>query len=113
MKNNLQTSQSQSGITIRMSNISNSILVAFERTNTLPRSIEGTVNDISTEFKDLDIQHIQKAIRRGSLGFYGKTYGEISTQEICIWIIKYLEENPDAESLTRRSERLNKEVSNG
>jgi hypothetical protein len=96
-----------------MSNISNSILVAFERTNTLPRSIEGTVNDISTEFKDLDIQHIQKAIRRGSLGFYGKTYGEVSTQEICIWIIKYIEENPDAEPLEDKLNRLNREEVNG
>ena len=78
--------------------------------NTTPRNAEQMVKDISTEFKDLDIQHVQKAIRRGSLGFYGKTFGEVSTQEICIWIIKYLKENPELETMEARLIRLNKEV---
>ena len=108
MENNLQTSRSQLEKTTRTSDIGNSITVAFERTNSTPIGILGMVNDISTEFKNVDIGHIQKAIRRGSLGFYGKTYGEVSTQEICIWIIKYLEENPDAEPIEDKLNRLNK-----
>jgi len=88
--------------------VSNSIAVAFERTNTLPRKIDGMVKDVSEEFQNVDIFHIQKAIRKGSLGFYGKTFGEISTQEICIWVIKYLEEHPELESMADRVERLNK-----
>lgn len=106
-------SQKPLEVTTRMSNISDSVAVAFERTNTLPRQIEGMVQDISDEFKNVDIKHVQKAIKRGSLGFYGKTYGEVSTQEICIWIIKYIEENPDAEPIEDKLNRLNKEAVNG
>jgi RNase P/RNase MRP subunit POP5 len=87
-----------------------SVAVAFDRTNTLPRNIEQMVKDVSSEFKNVDIEHVQKAIRRGSLGFYGKTFGEVSTQEICIWIIKYIEENPRAEPMEQRLKRLNKGV---
>lgn len=110
MENNLQTTQGQLGKVTRISNISDSVVVAFERTNTPIKNIEGIVKDVSSEFKNVDIEHVQKAIRRGSLGFYGKTYGEISTQEICIWVIKYIEENPDAEPIEDKLKRLNKEV---
>jgi hypothetical protein len=96
-----------------MSDLTLSVAVAFERTNTTPRDVEQMVKDISSEFVNVDIQHVQKAIRKGSLGFYGKTYGEVSTQEICIWIIKYIEENPDAEPLEDKLNRLNREEVNG
>lgn len=84
----MEVSQKQSGNQIRISNISQSIAVAFERTNTSPRDVNGMVKDISEEFSYLDIDQIQLAIRKGSLGHFGKTFGDVSTQEICIWIRK-------------------------
>jgi hypothetical protein len=59
--------------------------------------IDGMVKDIAEEFKHLPISRVQKAIRNGSLGMYGKTFGHVSTQEICIWIRKYSE---DSEQIT-------------
>jgi len=44
------------------------------------------VRDINSEFIGLDTKIIQKVIRDGSLGSYGKTYGNLTTQEICVWI---------------------------
>jgi hypothetical protein len=49
------------------------------------------IHDISTEFKTIELEEIQKAIRNGSLGKYGRTY-KFSTQEVCIWIREYLED---------------------
>lgn len=89
--NNLQTSQTNLELTIRESKISQSIAVAFQRTGTDPYNIEMMVNDIKTEFKFLSDDEIQKAIRNGGLGKYGKTY-KLTTQEVCIWIREYLKE---------------------
>jgi hypothetical protein len=41
--------------------------------------------DIKQEFKDLTVERIIKAIRNGSLGYYGITY-KLTTQQICFWI---------------------------
>lgn len=109
-KNSLENLSQTQELTTRISDLTLSVAVAFDRTNTLPRNIEQMVKDVSSEFKNVDIEHVQKAIRRGSLGFYGKTFGEVSTQEICIWIIKYIEENPRAEPMEQRLKRLNKGV---
>ena len=86
MKNNLQKLQTKSEIAIQTSNLSKSIALAFERTNSAPKKIEGIVTDILNCFKDTSMEVMQEAIKRGSLGEYGKTYGDISTQEICYWI---------------------------
>ena len=86
-ENNLAKSQTQLETKTRITELSKSIALAFERTGTQPKDISGMVNDISTEFPTIPIARILKAIRKGGLGYYGKTYGELSTQEICIWII--------------------------
>ena len=72
----------------RISNLQKSIAVAFQRTNTTPIDVLPMISDIETEFPKVTTETIQKAIRNGGLGIYGKTYGELSTQEICIWIRK-------------------------
>lgn len=63
--------------------------MAFERTNTPPRNADGMIRDINNEFKGIESETIQKAIKSGSLGKYGKTYGELSTQEVCFWIREF------------------------
>ena len=68
--------------------IKNSVMLAFERTNTPVFDVENLIEDILIEFKGKDIELITKAIRNGSLGLYGKTY-KLSTQEVCIWIREY------------------------
>ena len=85
---NLELSQNKSENQIRTSELSQSVALAFERTNTLPKNIDGMVKDIIEEFGNLETNQIQLAIKKGSLGHYGKTFGDVSTQEICIWIRK-------------------------
>ena len=55
--------------------------------------------DISTEFKNVDIDIIKSAMRKGGLGEFGRTY-RFSTQEICIWIREELNvrKNNDVQS---------------
>lgn len=90
--NNLITSQQSSEITTLQYNISAYLAVAFERTNTEPYNIEKISFDIVTEFPELKDEDFKKAIRSGGLGKYGKTY-KLSTQEVCIWIREYKNEN--------------------
>lgn len=66
-----------------------SIALAFERTNTPPFDINKLTQDVLEEFKKQDIKIITTAIKKGSLGAFGKTY-KLSTQEVCIWIREYL-----------------------
>ena len=94
----------------RTSDLTESIGVSFERTNTLPRDVKNIVEDVDSEFEGMSTVHLQKAIRNGSLGCYGKTYGELTTQEICIWIRKYISENPSSEPKKMTMDRINKEV---
>ena len=39
----------------------------------------------------MTIEDIQKAIRSGSLGKYGRTY-KFTIQEVCFWVREYLKE---------------------
>lgn len=73
---------------IREYNLRQSILVAFERTNTEPFDIDNMVNDILTEFKHLSSQDFTTALRKGGLGMYGRTF-KLSTQEVCYWLREY------------------------
>jgi len=68
--------------------------MAFERTNSTPKNIEGMVTDIAEEFPKAKIDDIVKILKNGGLGHYGKTFGDLSTQEICIWIRKESEQHP-------------------
>jgi len=72
-------------------NLQTSLLLAIERTNTPIFDTSNTIKDIISEFPKMKIEDIQKAIRGGSLGKYGKTY-KFSTQEVCIWIREYQKE---------------------
>jgi hypothetical protein len=87
--NNLTNLHQKLDATIRTLNISNSIALAIERTNTEPFNIENMVKDIDSEFKRISDDDIKKAIRNGSLGMYGATY-KLSTNIVCFWIREYL-----------------------
>lgn len=72
-----------------------SIVVAFERTGTTPlnaEQIDSMAEDVLSEFPDITDSEIKKALRNGGLGKYGKTY-KLTTQELCIWIRQYLDDN--------------------
>lgn len=76
--------------------ISKSLVIAIERTGgnitTLGNlNIENTVDDILRKFSGIEVKTIINAIRNGSLGDYGECY-KITTQNVCIWIRKHLEE---------------------
>jgi hypothetical protein len=88
---NLTTLQDNSELTTPNSNIKNSLILALERTNTIPFDLTNMILDIESEFTRISITDIQKAIRNGSLGKYGATY-KFSTQVVCMWIRQYLKE---------------------
>jgi hypothetical protein len=54
--------------------------------------IDSMVEDVFSEFTYLNEVDIKKALRNGGMGLYGKTY-KLTTQEICIWIRTFLNEN--------------------
>lgn len=85
---NLQNTQTDLEIQTRKSNIKNSLILALERTGNELKPLDNMVEDIYNEFYFLKDEEIQKAIRNGSLGIYGKMY-RFSTQEVCIWIREY------------------------
>lgn len=87
--NNLPISQQKSEETTLIFNLKASLAVAFERTSTEPYDITNMTNDVVNEFKGVDLSHLQKAIKNGSLGHYGYTY-KLSTQVVCIWVREYL-----------------------
>lgn len=91
---NLEKSQQGQEKSIRQSEpiLRMAIATAFERTGTDPYNIDGMINDIFSEFPHLTEEQIKKALRNGGLGVYGKTY-KLTTQEVCIWIRTYYEEN--------------------
>lgn len=71
--------------------IQKSLVYAMDRTGDTELIIENTIHDILSEFKLLSEDKIKEAIKKGSLGAYGKTY-KLTTQEICIWIREYLKQ---------------------
>lgn len=89
---NLTLSQPKLEVTTQQFNLMKYIAVAFERTNTEVVNIEKMSFDIISEFPELSDEDFKKSIRNGGLGKYGKTY-KLSTQEICIWIREYKNEN--------------------
>lgn len=65
-----------------------SVALAFERTNLPMFNTDKLVLDVLKEFENTPIKDITKAIKKGSLGHYGRTY-RMSTQEVCLWIREY------------------------
>jgi len=65
--------------------------MAMERVGLDFLSIEKTLRDIESEYKNVEYTVIRKAIRNGGLGKYGRTY-RLSTQEVCFWINEHLKE---------------------
>lgn len=56
------------------------------------KNIDETANDLVNEFSYVNLKQIREALRKGSLGYYGKTY-KLSTQEVCVWVREYLKCN--------------------
>ena len=65
--------------------------MAMQRLEMELSSIDQTINDINTEFSFVTLSDVRKAIRKGSLAQYGRSY-KLSTQEVCYWIREYLKE---------------------
>ncbi len=72
--------------------IKKSLIIVMQRLNMDFYNIDLTIRDIIDEFKYLKIQQFREALRKGSLGNYGRTY-KLSTQEVCVWIRSYLKDN--------------------
>lgn len=72
--------------------IQGSIVKAFERTGTDPYDMENMVIDVLTEFDRIEMKIIVRAIKRGSLGEFGRTY-KLTTQEVCYWIHQHLNQH--------------------
>lgn len=68
--------------------IKKSLVIAMQRLDMQFLNIDYTVNDILTEFDYMKFSDVIIAIRRGSLGAYGRSY-KLSTQEVCYWIKEY------------------------
>lgn len=72
--------------------LTQSVSIAVERTGSTAFNPKNLIKDVLDEFKDVNINLITEAIKKGSLGAYGRTY-KMSTQEVCIWIREYLKTN--------------------
>jgi len=66
-------------------NLKPSLAVAMERLDMEFKNIDNTIDDIFSEFSSFSLFEIKEAIRKGSLGKYGRTF-KLNTQEICYWI---------------------------
>ena len=64
----------------------------MERLDMEFKNIDNTINDICTEFGFIKLSDIKEAIRKGSLGNYGRTF-RLNTQEVCYWIREHRKEN--------------------
>ena len=73
-------------------NLKPSLAIAMQRTEMELKNIEETIEDIASEFRNLNLSEIKLAIRNGSLGKYGRSF-RLSTQEICFWIREHIKEN--------------------
>jgi hypothetical protein len=76
--------------------IKQSIKSLFQRTKIAGTKEDGEIilEAINEAFPTLRPEHIDAAIRKGSLGEYGKIYNRLTAQEICIWIRTYMENAP-------------------
>jgi len=91
--NNLQKSQSSSIQTFNQPKILASLCKAVERTGSEKTDIPAILKDVAEEFPTMTTDEVCKAIRKGSLGVYGKTY-KLTTQEVCIWIREHKKSLP-------------------
>ena len=71
--------------------IKQSLILAIQRTELEPKSIDLITNDLITEFSNIPITDIQKAIRNGALGKYGVSY-RFSSQIVCFWVREFIKE---------------------
>jgi hypothetical protein len=76
--------------------IKQSIKSLFQRTKIAGTKEDGEIilEAINEAFPTLRPEHIDAAIRKGSIGEYGKIYNRLTAQEICIWIRAYMENAP-------------------
>lgn len=84
-----QTSESNIQTYKKTEVIKLSMALAIERTNTPAFNVDNLVGDVLDEFKGVSVNIITEAIKKGSLGSYGKTY-KLSTQEVCIWVREHI-----------------------
>ncbi len=75
----------------QMLKLQSSIVLAFERTGLTANEPQAQLilNDLKTEFKDVDIEIVVEALRKGGLGYFGKTF-KFSSQDACIWVREQL-----------------------
>jgi len=67
-------------------------MISFERVGEIAKSkeqIKSIISDVKNEFPKVSDEDLIKALKKGSLGNYGKTY-KMCSQEVCIWIRQYL-----------------------
>ncbi len=74
--------------------LESSLILATERLNTELKDfpLENCIIDLNTEFENMKLEDITKAIKNGSLGLYGRTF-IFSIQEVCFWIREYKKYN--------------------
>lgn len=58
-----------------------------------PHEIEIFLRDVVDSYSNIPVEHIINALKNGAKGLYGRTF-KLNTQEMNIWIQKYLENNP-------------------
>lgn len=84
-----------------------SLRVGMEATD-----IKLIVADVLQTFQNVDKKVILEAIKKGSLGCFGRTY-RLSSQEVCLWVREYLsvkspsyasQNNTDREQLIKKLE---------
>ena len=73
------------------SNFKAYLAVACQRTGTEINDFNSIIVDVCNEFPKLKDHELKQAMRNGGLGKYGKTY-KMTTQDVCMWIRKYLED---------------------
>lgn len=91
-----------------------SIAAAFANTNT-DLTLEG-VQEVFETIKVMDIQpreeHVVEALKQGMTGKYFKLGKELTTYDICVWIRRYMNENPayiDVDDWFKRSRGVSME----
>ncbi len=86
----LQT-KSETVNTNKKQDLQTALILAFERTRSEPFDVTGLIQDVLSEFPNLNSDEMITALRRGGLGMYGRTF-KLSTQEVCFWIRQHLKE---------------------
>ncbi len=89
--------------------IKEEIVYAYEYLNgsIADRDIDNFSKEIFNEFikSPITAQMVIRGIKKGYMGYYGRTYREINFQEICVWI-QCAKENCKPKNLERTQERL-------